>query len=86
MTDYVPSIWQSTKLKAGYTYYMLKSESATRDSLKDIKHRIKDIKIYMRPYPVGTRHYHGWVKLEGELELYDAMEAGLVPVKRGQVS
>ena len=85
MTDCVPSIWQSTKLKAGYKYYMLKPEVATRDALKAVKNRIRDIKIYMRPYPVGTRKYYGWIKLAEELELLDAMEAGLVPVKRRQV-
>lgn len=79
MIDYDPRVWKSTRMIRGYTYYMKKPLEATKQKLQGIRYRINDCMIYSKPYLQKGRLYYGWIKMDEQLDIFDAMEAGLVP-------
>lgn len=86
MTDYNPRQWKNTTMIGGYTYNMLKPLDKTKEKLKGIPYKINDCRVYDRAYSqYGEKPIFGWLKLDRTLELFDAMEAGLVPVFREKV-
>ena len=86
MIDYDPRQWQNTSMIKGYTYNMLKPYDKTREKLKGVPHKINDCRIYDRAYSQnGERPIFGWIKFDRILDLYDSMEAGLVPVFRWRI-
>lgn len=86
MIDYNPRMWKNTSITKGYTYNMLKPLDKTKEMLKNVPHKINDCKIYERAYSQnGERPIFGWIKLDRTLDLFDAMEAGLVPVFRWRI-
>ena len=79
MIEYNPRVWKSTRMIRGYTYIMRNSLRVTKEKLKGVTYKINDCMIYEKPYMQGDRLCYGWMKFDKQLEIYDAMEAGLVP-------
>ena len=82
MIDYDPSKWKSTRTRRCYVYKMQFDEYRTVAALKKLKIRMADRRFYQNPLKQGKHVYWGWIGFEKPLNIYDAMECGLVPVFR----
>lgn len=85
MMDIDPAKWKSTKLIRGYTYAMQHDQMLTLDKLTGIPCRIVERRFYHQPSMWHNKRVWGWIKFKEPLHLWDAMEAGLVPVFRQEV-
>ena len=66
----------------GYVYLMRKDELQTYRRILRLKGKLIDRRILTKPEPRGEINYWGWMRFDRPLPLYDAMEAGLVPIFR----
>lgn len=86
MMDYDPRIWQPTKMIPGYTYSMMYDKEFTLQKLTGTEFRIVDRRFYHHPSMCRDKLVRDWIKFRNPIPLWDAMEAGLVPVFRMEVS
>ena len=80
MMDVNPRAWRSTRMVRGFTYSMRYDPDKTLDKLQGIKYRVVDRRFYNQPSMWNAKLVWGWMKLREPLQLWDAMEAGLVPM------
>lgn len=80
MIEYNPYDWHSTKLRRGYVYLMKYHEIRTIQLLAGIKIRVCDRRFYTRRSRRGDKWYWGWIAFVEPLPLWEAMNAGLVPI------
>ena len=84
MIDYDPRQWQSTRLHRGFNYMMMFDPDRTLEKLKGVKVRMCDRRFYKGRKQRGDKWYYGRMRFVQPLDLWDAMEAGLVPAFREQ--
>ena len=65
-----------------FIYLMKFDETSTFQRLAKLKARIVDKNVWSQRYKKGDRWYYGWIILDRPLELFDAMEVGLIPIFR----
>ena len=82
MIEYNPHHWKNTSIRRGFAYVMMFNEIKTIQLLKGVKTRICDRRFYTNRKPRGDKWYWGWICFEKPLPLWDAMNAGLVPIFR----
>ena len=82
MMDFDPRKWKSTRIIRGYTYSMKYDAERTFKTLHGLKYRIVERRFFHQPSMWSDKYVWGWVKFEEPLPLWDAMEAGLVPIFR----
>lgn len=75
MADYETKKWK-------FIYLMKLDETSTIKRLAELKARIIDKSVWSQRYKKGSRWYYGWICLDKPLELFDAMEVGLIPIFR----
>lgn len=86
MMDFNPRKWRSTRMIRGYTYSMKHDAKQTLERLKGIEYRIVERRFFHQPSAWHDSIVWGWIKFKEPLQLWDAMEAGLVPIFRQEVS
>ena len=69
-----------------YTYIMRKSKDSTLEALKENDARILNIKVY-KSYNRNhdKKRTYGRIVFDRKLQLWDAMEAGLIPSTKEKV-
>ena len=82
MMDFDPRKWKSTRIIRGYTYSMKYDAERTFKTLHGLKYRIVERRFFHQPSMWSEKYVWGWVKFKEPLPLWDAMEAGLVPIFR----
>lgn len=82
MMDYNPSKWRSTRRTTGYVYSMKYDSAVTLKHLSKTGSRIRDRRFFHQPSIWHGKRVYGWVSLDRPMQLFDAMEAGLVPMFR----
>ena len=85
MMDFNPRKWKSTRIIRGYTYSMKNDSERTLKKLKGIPCRIVERKFFHQPSMWHDKYVWGWVKFKEPIPLWDAMEAGLIPMFRQEV-
>lgn len=86
MMDFDPKKWRSTRMIRGYTYSMKNNSEYTLKRLAGVRYRIVERRFFHQPSMWSDKYVWGWVKFREPLPLWDAMEAGLVPLFRQGVS
>lgn len=84
MIDYNPAYWKSTRMRKCFVYLMRYDEIRTIQHLSKIKARVVDRRIYINMEKRGDKYYWGWIGFDKPIPLWDAMEAGLVPIFRAR--
>ena len=64
----------------GYVYLMQKDEVHTLRVIMKIKNVMLDRRIFLVPDDRNDKKYWGWMRFAKPLPLWEAMEAGLVPL------
>ena len=82
--DYDPRRWRSLRMRNGFVYLMMFDESRTIQYLRKLHVRVIDRRFHTTMQQRGDKWYWGWVCFEKPIDLYDAWEAGLVPIFREQ--
>ena len=80
MMDYDPRKWRSLRMRNGFVYLMMFDESRTIQYLRKFHVRVIDRRFHTTMQQRGDKWYWGWVCFEKPIDLYDAWEAGLVPI------
>ena len=71
-------------MRNGFVYLMMFDESRTIQYLRKLHVRVIDRRFHTTMQQRGEKWYWGWVCFEKPIDLYDAWEAGLVPIFREQ--
>ena len=71
--------------KKRFVYLMQFNEKRTLQYLSGLKLRIVERKFFRATRERGKHRYWGWVAFIEPIELFDVMEAGLVPTFRMKV-